>query len=318
MRVKWAVIAGLALTQAVGAYAYPTKPVRFIVPFPPGGGADLVGRVVGQKLGELWGQQVIVDNRAGAGGNIAAEITAAAAPDGYTLFQFNVANAIAPSVYKKLNYDPVKDFAAVTQLATSPFVLLAYPGIKAKNVQELVTMARAEPGKLSYASSGIGGASHLLGELFKAMSKTEIVHVPYKGAVPALNDIMSGRMHLMFVVPATATPHINAGRVRALGISSAKRSPLAPDIPTVSESGVAGFEGTTWYGVVVPATTPRDVVAKLNRDVRHVLQQPDIRERFTAQNVEVVTSTPEEFAQFIRSEMVKWRQVASAAGIRVE
>ncbi len=317
MFMKWLVIAALMFAQAA-AHAYPIRPVRFIVPFPPGGGADLVARVVGQKLGELWGQQVIVDNRAGAGGNIAAEITAAAAPDGYTLFQFNVSNAIAPSVYKKLNYDPVKDFAGVTQLATSPFVLIAYPGVKAKNVQELVAMVRAEPGKLSYASSGIGGASHLLGELFKAMSKTEIVHVPYKGAVPALTDITSGRMHLMFVVPATAVPHVNAGRVRALGISSAKRSPLAPDIPTVAESGVAGFEGTTWYGVVVPAKTPRDVVAKLNRDVRHVLQQPEIRERFTAQSVEVVTSTPEEFAQFIRSEMVRWRQVTSAAGIRLE
>ena len=317
MFAKWAVIAGLTLTQAIAAYAYPTKPVRFIVPFPPGGGADLVGRVVGQKLGELWGQQVIVDNRAGAGGNIAAEITAAA-PDGYTLFQFNVSNAIAPSVYKKLNYDPVRDFAAVTQLATSPFVLLAYPGIKAKNIQELIALARAEPGKLSYASSGIGGASHLLGELFKTLSKTDIVHVPYKGAVPALTDITSGRMQLMFVVPATALPYASAGRVRALGISSAKRSPIAPDIPTIAESGVPGFEGSTWYGVVVPAKTPRDVVAKLNRDVRNVLQQPEIRERFTAQSVEVVTSTPEEFAQFIRSEVLKWRQVVKVAGIHVE
>lgn len=242
MFVKWIGIAALTIAQAA-AQAYPTKPVRFIVPFTPGGGADLIGRVVGQKLGELWGQQVIVDNRAGAGGNIAAEITAAAAPDGYTLFQFNVANAIAPSVYKQLNYDPVKDFAGVTQLASSPFLLVAYPGIKAKSVQELIALARAEPGKLSYASSGIGGSTHMLGELFRAMSRTDIVHVPYKGAAPALTDITAGRVHLMFVVPASVLPYVNAGRLRALGFSGAKRSPLAPDVPTVAESGLSGFEG---------------------------------------------------------------------------
>jgi tripartite-type tricarboxylate transporter receptor subunit TctC len=292
--------------------------VRFIVPFTPGGGADLVGRVVGQKLAELWGQQVIVDNRAGAGGNIAAEITAAAAPDGYTMFQFNVANAIAPSVHKKLNYDPVRDFAAVSQLAASPFVLVAYPGINAKTVQALVALARAQPGKLSFASSGIGGSTHLLGELFKALSKTDLVHVPYKGAVPALNDVTSGRVHVMFVVPATAMPHVNAGRLRALGISSVKRSPLAPDIPTIAEAGVPGFAGATWYGVVVPAKTPRDIVAKLARDVRHVLEQPEVRERLTTQNVEIVGSTPEAFARFIRTEMRKWRQVAGTAGIHVD
>ncbi len=308
----------LALGPACAMSAYPTKPVRFIVPFPPGGGADLVGRVVGQKLGEQWRQQVIVDNRPGAGGNIAAEIAAAAAPDGYTLFQFNVANAIAPSVYKKLNYDPVKDFVGVTQLASSPFVLAAYPGIKVTTVPELVVLARAEPGKLSYASSGIGGSTHLLGELFKAMSRTDIVHVPYKGALPALNDVMSGRVHVMFAVPAAALPQVNARRIRALGISSAKRSPLAPDVPTVAESGLAGFEGAAWYGVVVPARTSRDIVDKLSRDIRHVLRQPDVRERLAAQGVEIVGSTPEEFARFIRTEMLKWRQVAGAAGVRVE
>jgi tripartite-type tricarboxylate transporter receptor subunit TctC len=314
--MSWLCAIALAITSP--AWAYPTKPVRFIVPFTPGGGADLVGRVVGQKLAELWGQQVIVDNRAGAGGNIAAEITAAAAPDGYTLFQFNVANAIAPSVYKKLNYDPVKDFAAVTQLASSPFVLVAYPGIKAKNVQELIATAKAEPRKLSYASSGIGGSTHLLGELFKTMSRTDIVHVPYKGAVPALTDLTSGRVHVMFVVPAAALPHVKAGRLSALGVSSAKRSPLAPELPTIAESGIAGFEGAAWYGVVAPARTPRDIVSKLSRDVRHMLEQPDIRERFTAQGVEIVSSTPEEFARFIGSEIVKWRRVAGAAGISVE
>ena len=308
----------LALACSSIASAYPTKPVRFIVPFAPGGGSDLVARIVGQKLTEQWGQQVIVDNRAGAGTNLAAEIASVATPDGYTLYQFNVANAIAPSVYKKLNYDPVKDFAGVTQLASSPFVLTVYPGIKAETVQELVALARAEPGKLSYASSGVGGSSHLLGELFKAMSRTDILHVPYTGAAPALNDVLGGRVQLIFAVPATALRHVKAGRLRALGISSAKRSPLAADVPTIAESGLAGFEGAAWYGVVVPAKTPRDIVARLSRDFRHVLEQPDVRERLTARGVEIVGSTPEDFAQFIRSEMLKWRRVANTAGIRAQ
>ena len=316
MLIGIAAVVGIVLAQA--AQAYPTRPVRFIVPFPPGGGADLVGRVLGQKLSETWGQQVIVDNRAGAGGNIAAEITAAAVPDGYTIFQFNVANSIAPSVYRKLNYDPVKDFGAVTQLASSPFLLTVYAGVKATSVQELIALARAEPGKLSYASSGIGGPSHMLAELFKAMSKTDIVHVPYKGGVPALVDLTNGRIQVLFAVPATARPHIAAGRIRALGISSAKRSPLAPEVPTISEAGLRGFEGAAWYGVVVPAKTPREIVAKLARDFRQALQQPEVRERLSTQNIELVGSSPEEFGQFIRNEIVKWRKVASFAGIQLE
>ena len=314
------VCAGIVLgaSHAAAADNYPTKAVRFIVPFAAGGGADLIGRVVGQKLAESWGQQVIIDNRGGAGGNIAAEITAAAAPDGYTIFQFNVANAIAPSVYKKLNYDPIRDFSAVTQLASSPFVLSVHPGIRAKSVQELVALARAEPGKLSYASSGVGGSTHLLGELFKAMSRIDIVHVPYKGSTPALIDVTSGRVQMIFAVPATALPHISAGRLRGLALSSLKRSPIVPDLPTVAEAGVPGFEGATWYGVVAPAKTPRDIVTKLARDVHRALQQPDVRERFASQGVEIVYNTPEEFAKFIRSDILKWRQVASTARIQVE
>lgn len=305
----------LALCAPAPLLAYPTKPVRFIVPFPPGGGADLVARVVGQGLTALWAQQVIVDNRPGAGANIAGEIAAAAAPDGYTLFQFNIANAIAPSVHKKLRYDPLRDFAGVTQLAATPFILLAHPAVKASTVQELIALARSAPGKLSYASSGIGGSTHLLGELFKTLSRTDIVHVPYKGAGPGVTDLMSGRVQLMFVVPAAALRHVASGKLRALGVSSAQRTPLAPEVPTIAETGLAGFDGGAWYGVVVPAKTPHDTLAKLSRDIRHVLQQRDVKDVLTRRGIEIVGSTPAEFTSFIKSEIGKWRRAATAAGI---
>lgn len=300
------------------AQDYPMRPVRLIVPFTPGGGADIVARLVARKLTESWGQQVIIDNRPGAGGNIAAELTARAAADGYTLFQFNVANAIAVSVYKKLNYDPTRDFAAVTQLGSSPFILVAHPGVKAKTVQELIALAKAQPGKLNYASSGNGGSTHLLGELLKAMSHIDLVHVPYNGVGPALNDLLGGQVHLMFVVPAAALPHIAAGKLRAIGVSSTNRTSLAPDIPTIAESGVAGFEGSTWYGMVVPAGTPRVIVSKLSSDIQKVLHEEDIAMRLSGQGVEPVGSTPAAFAEFIKSEILKWGRVAKISGARVE
>jgi tripartite-type tricarboxylate transporter receptor subunit TctC len=312
------VICAWSISAAAIAQTYPGKLVRFIVPFAPGGGNDIIARIISAKLTASWGQQVIVDNRPGAGGNIAGEITAKAAPDGYTVFQFNVANTIAVSLYPRLNYDPIRDFAAVTQLASTPFMLVVNPTVKAKTVQELVALAKAQPGKLNYASSGNGGSTHLVTELFKAMSGTNIVHVPYSGAGPALNDLLAGQVQIMFMVPATAMAHLQAGRLRALGVSSLKRSALAPEVPTVAESGVNGFEGGAWYGVVVPAHTPRDLVLKLNTDIRRVLQQPEFRERMSSQGVELVGSSPEEFAQFIKSEVAKWRRVVKASGAKVE
>lgn len=300
------------------AQTYPSKPVRFIVPFAPGGGNDLIARIIGQKLTERWGQPVVVDNRPGAGGNIAAETTARSAPDGYTVFQFNVANAIAVSLYKKLSYDPVKDFEAVTQLASSPFILVTHSSVKVKTVQELVALAKAQPGKLNYGSSGNGGSGHLTMELFKTMTGTHFVHIPYGGAGPALSDLVGGQVQLMFTVPATAFVHVRSGRLHALGVSSLARIELAPNIPTISESGAAGFESTAWYGVVVPAHTPRAIVSRLNADIVAVLHQPEIEARMTKQGVELVGSTPAQFAEFIKTQIVKWGRVVRVSAARVD
>ena len=304
--------------EDLAAQAYPGRPVRFIVPFTPGGGADTIARVIGQKLQEKWGQQVIVDNRGGAGGNIAAELTAAAPPDGYTIFQFNVANAIAVSLYKKLNYDPVKDFSAVSQLASSPFVLLTQPALKIATVQELIALARKQPGQLTYASSGNGGPSHLAGELLKTMAHIDLTHVPYKGAVPALNDLLGGHVQLVFAVPASGLPHVKAGRLRALGVTSPSRSPLAPELPTIAESGVAGYEASTWYGLVAPAHTPQPIVTKLYVDVKQVLGLPDVQERLSGVGVELIGSTPEQLAQFIKAEIARWSRVVKFSGARID
>ena len=316
----WALpVAAVAQTASPGAgLAYPSKPVRYIVPFPPGAGNDIIARIVGQKLAENWGQQVVVDNRPGAGGNIAAETTARSAPDGYTVFQFNVANAIAASLYPKLSYDPIRDFAAVTQLASSPFLLVVHPAVNAKTTQELIALAKAEPGKLNYASSGIGGSSHLVAELFRAMSNINLVHIPYSGGGPALNDLLGGQVQILFAIPAVALPHVKSGRLRALGVSSLKRVKLAPELPTISESGVTGYEGSAWYGVVAPALTSRAIVARLNADILRVLQQPEILERLLSQGVEVVGSSPKDFAQFIKSEVTKWSRVVKISGAKVE
>jgi tripartite-type tricarboxylate transporter receptor subunit TctC len=316
----WALpVAAIAQTASPGAgLTYPSKPVRYIVPFPPGAGNDIIARIVGQRLAEKWGQQIVVDNRPGAGGNIAAETTARAAPDGYTVFQFNVANAIAASLYPKLNYDPIRDFAAVTQLASSPFLLVVHPAVKAKTTQELIALAKAEPGKLNYASSGNGGSGHLVAELFKAMAHINLVHIPYSGGGPAMNDLLGGQVQILFAVPAAALPHVKAGRLRALAVSSLKRIKLAPELPTIAESGVVGFEGSAWYGVVVPALTSRAIVAKLNSDILQVLQQQEILERLSGQGVEVVGSSSEDFAHFIKSEVSKWSRVVKISGAKVE
>jgi tripartite-type tricarboxylate transporter receptor subunit TctC len=309
----------LALLLPAGAAgAYPDKPVRFIVPFAPGGGNDIIARMLGQKLGENWGQQVVIDNRPGAGGNIAAETTARAAPDGHTIFQFNVANAIAVSVYRKLAYDPVRDFAAITQLASSPFIVVVHPAVRAGNVREFIALAKSQPGKFNYASSGNGGSTHLITEMFKTMAGIEMTHIPYNGAGPGIIDLLGGQVQMMFAVPATATPHLRSGKLRALGVSSLKRSPLAPELPTVAESGVPGFEGATWYGVVAPAQTPAPIVAQLHHDIVRVLRLPEVRDRLAAQGVEVVGSTPAEFGQFIRSEIPKWAKAARLSGARVD
>lgn len=304
--------------SAGAADTYPAKPVRFLVPFAPGGGNDIIARLIGQKLAGIWGQQLIVDNRPGAGGNVAGEITAKAAPDGYTLFQFNVANVIAVSLYPKLGYDPAKDFSPITQLATSPFMVLVHPAVKANSVKELIALAKSQPKLLSYGSSGNGGATHLLTEVLKASAGIEMTHIPYNGAGPAMNDLLGGQIQFMLGVPATSLPHMKTGRVRAIAVTSARRSVLTPELPTVAESGVPKFEGSTWYGVVAPARTPQPIVNRLHADITATLKEPDLRERLASQGVEIVGSTPAAFGDFIHAEIPKWRDAVRLSGARID
>ena len=300
------------------AAPFPNRPVRFIVPFPPGGGADVIGRVLSQKLTEKWGQQVVIDNRAGAGGNIAAELAAAAPPDGHTIFQFNIANTISPSVYKKINFDPVKDFNAVTLLASSPFILVTHPSVKATTVQELVALVKSQPGKFSYSSSGNGGPSHLATEMLKTMTGIQLTHVPYKGVALAMNDLLAGQVQITFTVPGSGLPHIKTGRLRGLAVTTAKRSAIVPDLPTIAESGVPGYDTSTWYAVVVPAGTPRAVISKLHADMTQALQLPDVRERLMGVGADLVGSTPDYLAEFIKTELAKWSRLVKFSEARID
>lgn len=310
--------AACLIAASAAAQTYPSRPVRFIIPFPPGGGADVIGRVLAQKLTEKWGQQVVIDNRAGAGGNIAAEIAAAAPADGHTLYQFNIANAIAPSLYKKLNYDPVKDFSAVTLLASAPFILVVHPAVKATTVQELVALAKAQPGKLSYASSGNGGPSHLAAEMLRSMTGIQLNHVPYKGIALVMNDLLAGQIQLTFTVPGSGMPQVRAGRLRALAVTTAKRSAVVPDLPTIAESGVPGYDTATWYAVVVPAGTPRPIIKTLHADFVQALNLPDVRERLMSSGADLAGGTPEALAAFIQSEIAKLGQLVKLSGARVD
>jgi tripartite-type tricarboxylate transporter receptor subunit TctC len=293
--------------------AYPTKPIRLIVPFAPGGGNDIVARIIGQRLTAMWGQVVIVDNRPGAGGNVAGETTARAAPDGYTAFQFNIANTIAPSLYKDLRYDPLRDFAPVTQIAASPFIVVVPPGAPVHTISELIALGKQAPGKWSYASSGIGGASHLGTELFKVMTGTDFVHVPYGGGAPALNDVIAGRVQIMFAAPAAVLAHLRSGRVRGIAVSGAKRVALVPELPTIAEAGVKGYESSAWYGLVLPARTPSAVVTALNGAVVRVLGEGDVEQKMTANGMQIVASSPAQFTAFIRDEVAKWARVVKVS-----
>jgi tripartite-type tricarboxylate transporter receptor subunit TctC len=301
------------------AGAFPEKPVRFVVGFTPGGPSDILARAVGQKLGERWGQQVVIENRPGAGGNIAAEAVAKSAADGYTwLLGNNSILATNHALYRKLAYDPVKDFAPVALVAVQPNILVVHPDVKANSVMELVSLAKQSPGKLNYASSGAGAAAHLAGELFKTMAGVEIVHIPYKGAQPALSDLIAGHAQLMFATSASVIPFLKAGRLRALAVTTAQRSPSVPDLPTVSEAGLAGFEATTWHGVVVPAATPAPLVQKLNQDINAALKEKDLSERLAGLGAEVLTGTPRDFADYIAREIPKWTKVVKDSGAKAD
>ena len=316
--VRWFIVAVLFLLSGL-AQAFPDKPVRFVVGFTPGGPSDILARAVGQKLAERWGQQVVVENRPGAGGNLAAEVVAKSAPDGYTwLLGNNSILATNHALYKKLSYDPLKDFAPVALVAVQPNILVVHPDVPAKSLQELIEFLKRNPGKLNYASSGAGAAAHLAGELFKSMAGVDIVHVPYKGAQPALTDLIAGHAQLMFATSASVIPYMKAGRLRALAVTTAQRSPSVPELPTVAQAGLPGFEATTWHGVVVPAATPAAVVQQLNRDINAVLKEKDLSERLAGLGAEVLTGTPQDFADYIAREIPKWTKVVKDSGAKAD
>jgi len=314
-----ATLAILAPHAARAADAYPAKPVRFVVAFPPGGGTDIIARSIAQKLAERIAQQVVVDNRPGAGGNIGTDIVAKSAPDGYTLLMGSAGPlAINASLFGKMPFDPIKDLAPVTLAASTPNVLVVHPSLRAATVKELIALAKARPGEINFASSGHGTPAHLAGELFNSMVGVKMVHVPYKGAAPALADLLGGQVQLMFSTMPPALPHVKDGKLRALAVTSAKRSPAAPDLPTLDEIALPGFEANTWHGVVVPAGTPATIVARLNREIVAILHLPDVVERFSSQGAEALGSTPEEFAAYIRSETLKWAKVVRDSGAKAE
>lgn len=313
----------LSVVLAAGAFCahaqtYPVKTVRFIIPFPPGGPTDIMGRLAAQRLTEAWGVQVVADNRAGAGGNIGAEMCAKSPPDGYTLCMLTVAQSISPSIYPKLGFDPLKDFAPVTLMATLPSLLMVHPSLPVKNVKELVALAKAKPGILTYASTGNGTSPHMLMEMFRWMAGVDLVHVPYKGASPAMIDQISGQIDVAFSTAIAALPFVQQGKVRAIAISTKERFPPLPDLPTVEQGGVNGFDGSSWQGVVMPANTPRDMVVKANAELAKMLKSPDMKEKILRQGGIASGNSPEEFAAFIKSETDKWAKVAKAAKVRVE
>ncbi|HET9045365.1 MAG TPA: tripartite tricarboxylate transporter substrate binding protein [Casimicrobiaceae bacterium] len=304
---------------ALAQSAYPTKPVRIVVPFPAGGTTDILARAAAQKLSETWGQQAIVDNRPGAGGNIGAELVAKSAPDGYTLLMGTVGtHAINASLYPKMPYDHVKDFVPVILVAGVPNVLVVNPELPVRSVQELMAYAKANPGKLNFASSGSGTSIHLSGELFKVMTGAQMTHVPYKGSAPALTDLIGGQVQLMFDNLPSSLAFIKAGKLRALAVTSAQRSPALPDVPTVAESGVPGFEASSWFGLLAPAGTPPTIVAKINTDTQKWLASPDAKEKLAAQGANVAGGSPDDFAKHIQSETAKWARVVKESGAKVE
>jgi len=301
------------------AQTYPTKPIRFVVPFAPGGSTDTLARVLALKLSDALGQQVVVDNRSGANGNIGMEIVAKAPADGHTILLGYIANvAIAPSLYEKLPFDPVKDYEPVTLIATSPNVLVAHPSVAAKNLKELIALAKAQPGKLNYASASIASVGHLTGELLNELAGIKMTHVAYKGSGQAVTDLLGGHIQLMFSGFSSTLPHIKSGKLRALAQTGEKRSAALPDVPTIAESGFPNFEATAWYGVHAPAKTPKAIVNRLNAEIVKALKLPDVKERLSGLGFEIAASTPEAYGKYIRSEITKWAKVVKASGAKPE
>ena len=301
------------------ADAYPSKSIRIVVPFPPGGATDIAARLIGTKLSERWKQPVVVENKPGAGGNLGSDIVAKAPPDGYTLVMgVTGSHAINTSLYSKMPYDPVADFEPITQVAVVPNVVVVHPGVPAATLAELVALAKKEPGKLNYASLGNGTAAHLTMEMFKTAAGIDLAHIPYKGSAPAVADLLAGQVQVMVDGLPSALPHVKAGKLRALAVTSAKRSAAAPDLPTIAESGYPGFFADAWSGLFAPKHTPKPIVDKLAAEVQRILDLPDVRERLASLGAEPVGSTPAEFAGHVRREIDKWSRVVKASGARVD
>jgi tripartite-type tricarboxylate transporter receptor subunit TctC len=304
---------------AAGAQeAYPSRPVRFILPFPPGGGTDILGRVIAERLSASLGQPVVTENRGGAGGNVGAEAAAHSAPDGYTIVLVAPSLAISPSLYSKLNYDPVKDLAPIGLVATVPNVMITNPAVEAKNLQEFIALARSRPGAMNYGSGGAGTSNHLAGELFNIVTGAKLVHVPYKGVNLAMQGVLAGEIQLVFIGIPAALPHIKAGKLRPLALVAPQRSPALPEVPTVAEAGLKDFEVTTWYGIMTPAGTPRPIVSRLNAELVKIMHTPEVKERLAGMATDPLTSTPEEFAAYLKQEIAKWGDVVRKANLKAD
>ncbi|MGE5525884.1 MAG: Bug family tripartite tricarboxylate transporter substrate binding protein [Rhodospirillaceae bacterium] len=320
MRKLAVLIATFCTAAACGAAdTYPAKPVRWLVPFPPGGGTDLISRTVAGKLSDAWGVQVVPDNRPGSGGTIGMNVAAKAPADGYTIVLGQASNiAVAPGLYAKLPYDPVRDFQPVTQVIAAPLVIVSHPSFPAKNARDLVARAKAQPGAITFGSPGNGTIGHLSMELLKSMANVDMLHIPYTGASRAITELIGGQIVVYSSSMPPAVPLIHARKLKALGVTTGKRLKPLPDVPTVAESAVPGYEAVNWYGVFVPAGTPKDIVAKLHADIARILKQPDVQNRFASEGGDVVANTPDEFGAFIRSEIPKWTKVIRDSGARVD
>lgn len=307
--------AALATGNALAADKYPTKPVRFVVPFPPGGGTDIVARVIAQRMTETLGEQVVVDNRGGAGGTIGAEIAARAAPDGYTLIMVSGSYAVNPTMYK-LSYDPIDGVTPIAQIATGPFVVVVHPSVPAKNIKELIALAKAKPGGLNFASTGTGGITHLTTELFKLMARVNLTHIPYRGTGPAITDLLGGQVQVLFGSSAATVPHVRTGKLRALAVTGPERMGALPDLPTVNESGVPGYEVSLWYGVLGPKGLPKDIAVRWNNEIKRIIQTQEMKDRFASEGLTPAPGTPEDFQAVVKRDVVKWTKVVKAANVK--
>lgn len=318
LRAAAALLAGVALVLplAAGAQNYPAKPVRIVVPFPPGGPADVLGRMFADKLQGLWGQPVLVDNRAGAAGNVGSEVVAKSAPDGYTVLLAASSHVTNAALYAKLAYDPIRDFMPISQVAYYPLVLVTHPSLPVASLGDLIAYAKASPGKLTFASAGSGTPTHLTAELFGAVAGIRFLHVPYKGAAPATNDLLGGQVQAMFNNPVSSLPHVRSGQLRGLATTGAQRSPAAPELATVAELGFPGFEAGTWFALLGPAGMPKEIAAKVSADAIAVLKMADVRARLAAQGVEPVGTTPEQLLAIMNADLEKWTRVIRAANIK--